>query len=254
MIEIDPISLLVTADTDAPLDALEAQVASEGFTLNYRPVPDAHALLADALSRRLPNLYAPAFGGIDDLCIQLKLAQANGAVFANVKTPRSAAGPSLKKMAIGAGDWLGIPIQATLRIFPRPTHREIRAFSFAQERDLEAFEKSLQRLRWPLPLCARLDSREAASILEGVSLFEPLLAFSWWGAELWMESYGEALEDLAEGKQGRRIELRAGRDVEELSELLHRSALAVCLERIESRRVALSRGHRDLASFLKEAR
>ena len=254
MIEIDPISLLVTADTDAPLDALETQVAAEGFTLNYRPVPDAHALLAEALSRRLPNLYAAAFGGIDDLCIQLKLAQANGAVFANVKTPRSAAGPSLKKMAIGAGEWLGIPIQATLRIFPRPTHHEMRAFAFAQERDLEAFQKSLQRLCWPLPLCARLDPREASSILEGVSLLEPLLAFSWWGAERWMESYGEALDDLAAGKQGRRMELRPGRDVEELGELLHRSALDACVDRIESRRAELPRGHRDLAAFLKEAR
>lgn len=254
MIEIDPISLLVTADTDLRVADLEDKVGVEGFTLNYFAVPDNRVLLADALGRRLPNLYASAFGGIDDLCLQIKLAQASGALYANVKTPRSAAGPSLKKMAIGAGEWLGLPIQATLRIFPRPAHRECRAFAFSQERDLESFEKSLLRLRWRLPLCARIPSEEAMQVLEGTSLLDRVIACSWWGAEAWAQSLGEALEDLALGKQGRRLGCKAGRDEEDLSGLLRKAALEAVMERSERKRSEMPESHRALASFLKEGR
>ncbi|MCC6273496.1 MAG: FAD-binding oxidoreductase [Deltaproteobacteria bacterium] len=252
MIEIDPISLLVTADTDLSVAALEEKVAAEGYTLNYFALPDNRALLAEALSRRLPNLYAAAFGGIDDLCLQLKLAQAGGALYANVKTPRSAAGPGLKKMAIGSGEWLGLPIQATLRIFPKPAHRECRAYAFAQERDLEAFEKSLLKLRWPLPLRARLVSEEAMQVLDGLSLLDRAVAISWWGPEGWMRSYGEALEDLALGKQGRALGFKSGRDEGDLDALLRRAAIAAALERSERRLQELPESHRSLASFLKE--
>ena len=252
MIEIDPISLLVMADTDLAMTDLEDKVGAEGFTLNYFTPPDNHALLADVLTQRLPNLYAPAFGGIEDLCLQVKLAQTNGALFVNVKTPRSAAGPSLKKIAIGAGEWLGLPIQATLRIFPRPANRECRAVAFSQARDLEAFEKSLLRLRWRLPLRARLKAGEAMQVLEGTSLLDHVLAFSWWGAPAWMRSYGEALEDLALGKQGRMLACKTGRDEGDLNELLKSAAKREAAELSEMRMKHLPASHRALMAFLKE--
>lgn len=251
MIEFDRQSLLVTADTDLPLAQLEEQVGAEGFTLNYFAPPDNSALLADALSRRLPNLYGEAFGGIDDLCLQVKLSQASGVVYANLKTPRSAAGPSLKKMAIGAGEWLGIPIQATLRIFPKPVHREYRALAFPSERELEAFETSLLRLRWGFPLRARIDAEALLPWMEGVSLLDRVLGLAWWGEDRAMESEGAALEALVHSRQGRVLELKPGKDEGALAALLHDEALARQAAGVEAAQAGLPSSHRALESFLK---
>ncbi|MCE9625489.1 MAG: hypothetical protein K8R69_08585, partial [Deltaproteobacteria bacterium] len=185
-------------------------------------------------------------------CLQVKMAQASGEVFFNVRTPRSAAGPGFKKMAIGAGDWLGIPIQATLRIFPKPSHRETRAYIFSRERDLETFERSLARLRWNLSLAERIPTEKAMHLMQGISLLDHVFAFSWWGGEAWMLAFGAALEDLATGKQGRLLEYREGRDEEDLAAILHQAALDAHAREGERRQQGLSESHRALVAFLKE--
>lgn len=252
MIEVDAKSLLVTADTDHPMGQLEEKVAAEGYTLNFFAPPNNRALLADVLCRRIPNLYACAFGGIEDLCLQVKMAQTSGEVFSNIRTPRSAAGPGFKKMAIGAGDWLGIPIQATLRIFPKPSHRKTRAYIFSRERDLETFQRSLARLRWNLPLADRIPTEKAMHLMQGISLLDHVFAFSWWGEEAWMLAFGASLEALAAGKQGRLLDYREGRDEEDLAEVLHETALDALDRESERRQKDLSQSHRALMTFLKE--
>jgi len=252
MIEIDSTSLLVTADTDHSLAFLEEKLADEGYTLNYFVPPDNSTLLADALSRRAPNLYAEAFGGIDDLCLQIRLSQASGALYTNVKTPRSAAGPSLKKMAIGARDWMGIPIQATLRIFPKPSHREYRVLAFTGEREFEAFEKALVRLRRSFPLRARLRSEAAMPILEGVALIDCLLVLAWWGSEAAMAAQDSALGALIAERQARVVDLKAGKDVSVLHSLLEQAAAQAQAAVQEQAAEGLSHSHRELEAFLKE--
>jgi hypothetical protein len=89
-------------------------------------------------------------------------------------------------------------------------------------------------------------------VMEGISLLDHVLAFSWWGAPAWMRSYGEALEDLALGKQGRFLLCKTGRDEGDLNELLKRAALAACAAGSELRQRELSASHRALMAFLKE--
>ncbi len=252
MIEIDNTSRLVTADTDHPIAYLEEKLGEEGYTLNYFAPPDNSILLADALGRRVPNLYAEAFGGIEDLCLQIRLSQASGALYTNVKTPRSAAGPSLKKMAIGARDWMGIPIQACLRIFPKPAHREYRALAFTGEREFEAFEKALLRLRRRFPLRARLRSELALPILDGIALIDCILVLAWWGSEAEMAAQGAVLDRLIAERQARTVELKGGKDLSALHELLESAAAQTQRLVQDQASEKLSHSHRELEVFLKE--
>ena len=159
MIEIDSISMLVDVKADCSVAELEEQLQAEGYTFNYFPLSGKETLLLDALTRRLPNLYGEAFGGIEELCLQGRWSQSDGELYFNVRSPRSATGPSLKKMAIGSENWLGVPVQACFRIFPKPSQREIAALAFPSEAGREAFEKALRRSGARFPLRARVGKR-----------------------------------------------------------------------------------------------
>ena len=252
MFEIDEISLLATADTDFPLADLEDQLNQAGFCLNYFAAPDNRALLADALTRRLPNLYGPAFGGIEDLALQVKWAQSGGEVLSNVATPRSAAGPSFKKLAIGAGDWLGVPIQAMLRIFPQPEERQQLFGAFVREEGLDQFLRGLHRAALALPLSAKLDTATAADHFVGVGLFETVWGASSWGSAAEVEALLQEVESGILAKGGRLLGLKESSSEEKIGQLLHRSAVQELESRIEKAENRLPASHRRLMARLRE--
>ena len=252
MLEIDEISLLAEVDTDLALAELESKLNMEGYTLNYFAAPDNRSLLVEALSRRLPNLYGPAFGGIEDLALQVKWAQPDGGVFRNVAAPRSAAGPSFKKLAIGSGDWLGLPIQAILRIWQLPDARQQIFAAFVREEGLEQFLRAIQRAGLVLPLSAKLATAEAAEHFSELGLFEAVWGGASWGKAEEMESLFEELESGILAKGGRLLELKESSDEAKAAELLQRGALRELETRIEKAESELSKGHRHLMNRLKE--
>lgn len=252
MLEIDDISLLATVDTDISVVELEEELNREGYTLNYFAWPDNRSLLAEALSRRLPNLYGAAFGGIDDLVLQVKWAQGGGEVFSNVATPRAAAGPSFKKLAIGSNDWLGLPIQAVLRIFPQPESRQQIFAAFVRDEGLEPFLRGLHRSALALPISSKIEAKAATEHFSGLGLFETVWGGSLWG---WTEEVDAVLEEIESAilaKGGRFLELKESSDEEKVAELLQQSALAELENRIEKSESRLPASHRRLMDRLKE--
>ena len=252
MLEIDEISMLAVVDTDVAVSDLEEQLGREGFTLNYFAWPDNRALLAEALNRRLPNLYGPAFGGIEDLALQVKWAQSGGEVFSNVATPRSAAGPSFKKMAIGSSDWLGLPILAVLRIFPQPAARQQLFAAFVRQEGLEQFLRSLQRAGLALPLSAKIETAASAEHFADVGLFETVWGGASWGPNDEVEALLEEVESGILAKGGRLLELKDSSDEEKVADLLHQAALGELENRIEKSESRLPPAHRRLMARLKE--
>jgi FAD/FMN-containing dehydrogenases len=159
MIEIDKISQLVSSDTDIAMGDLEKLVAREGYTLNYFAAPHNRAILAEVLEQRIPNAYAECFGGIEDLCVQALWSQPDGTVYRNVLAPRSATGPDFNKLAIGAGGALGIPIQATLKLFRVPPVHRVVCAVFPDLKHLNLFRRALAKLPFRLPLVRPLPGR-----------------------------------------------------------------------------------------------
>lgn len=225
MIEIDKISLLVTTDTDHSIEEIEVKVAKAGYTLNYHAVPDNEVLLLDVLNDRIPNLYGPAFGGIEDLCLQVRLAQPDGSVFSNVLTPRSATGPSLKKLAIGSQEMLGIPIQATLRLFYKPSVREVACVIFPSKVQRDFFLQAVYKFNIPLPLSCQLSLETIDRFFEDREVGSVVLGLALWGEASVVKNNLSFLQKLAEKKRGKWIVVEKGRVKTELMEILHQKAL-----------------------------
>lgn len=201
MFSIDTISHLVHTDVSVALPELESRLAGKGFTLNYFTPPNNEFHLGEALEKRLPNLYAAAFGGIDDLCVQVQWRQ-NGRTLANVLAPRSATGPSLKKMLIGSGDTWGRPIQAVLKIYKIPAVTCLYVAAFPSADRAEAYRANLMRLRLALPLLAQLPPGKIPVQLTEPSVDQVCLGLAFWGEAHLTAAMTDILRELAEGRRG----------------------------------------------------
>lgn len=234
-LEIDETSLLVTTDTDVTVAALEREVNESGYTLNYHPLPHKDVLLADALNERWPNLYGEVFGGLEELCVQLSLARPDGSLWQNRLTPRSATGPSLKNLAIGAQESFGVPVQAVLKLFREPTVRRLSFFVFTEERHRDLFVQAMRRQGICLPLAAEIKTvTHKRELVLGVE--EMVLAGAFWGEEKQTQALQDYLQELAEAKHGRYAELPTEQNQGLWFKRLHQLAISAWHER-QSQRV-----------------
>ena len=113
--KIDQVSLLVTCSVDMPLKQLEKQLSQQGYTLGYRPIAKRSLTLLQALEKRVPNRLSPRYGGIEDICVSIRVIR-KGQIIATRNVPRAATGPDFKKIFIGSRGRYGKIIEATLRI------------------------------------------------------------------------------------------------------------------------------------------
>jgi len=202
MIQIDPKSQLVRADTDIEIGELDNKLSREGFTLNYWTPPDNQHHLAEVLRHRLPNVYYRGFGGIEELCVQIRLVNESGKVFMNKLAPRSATGPSLKNLAIGTADLVGVPIEAVLKIFPKPQNEAYALLLFPNEDKRASFWKSFLRLRLTLAMAEILPAPEGASGAGEEDSGGFSIAIADWGNRELVEAKFDLLAALAMDKKG----------------------------------------------------
>jgi FAD/FMN-containing dehydrogenase len=243
--EIDKTSLLVTVDSDQTISELEKELNREDFTLNYLPVPTSNILLADVLNERLPNLYGDVYGGIEDLCVQVRLAQPDGSVWENVLAPRSATGPNLKKIAIGGGESFGIIVQATLRVFFQPESKAMALVRFSHKRQEEFFLRTLRKNQTPVPLWASLPREDVDPFFENLKKSDRVLGISWWGEKGEVQDQHRYLQTLAVQKGGEWYELEEEKGQREWLVDLQRYAMQRIQTLVEQNE-GLSLGHRNL--------
>lgn len=111
---------LVTSNAMMTCEHLDAQLAKEGYTLGYYPIPNSQVTLRDCLQERLPNLFAERYGEVENICMSLKFVAKDGTVLQTTRAPRASMGPDFKRMLIGSGMAMGKVTEATFRIFPLP--------------------------------------------------------------------------------------------------------------------------------------
>ncbi len=225
MLQIDKTSLLATCDTDGSVAELEKQLNAKGFTLNYFTPPDNEAAFVDALELRLPNLYASYYGGLEELCVKILMSVGGGKVYTNVLTPRSAAGPGFKKFAIGSKDLVGLPIQATLRIFKKPARRRALLLLFPEAGRADAFHRALKKNRILPALLEELSPDVTDGLLEKRNPGDVVWGAAYWGPEERTEFFTRYLTELAQGKTGDGILMERRQVEEELCSAIHRQAI-----------------------------
>jgi alkyldihydroxyacetonephosphate synthase len=158
LVALDETSLLadVRAGTFGPdLEAaLGAVGPGEGYTLGHWPQSMDLSTVGGWLACRGAGQYSTRYGKIEDMVVGLEVVLADGRV---VRTeglgPRAATGPNLTQLFVGSEGTLGIITEARLRVHPRPTAQERRAFGFPTfASGLEACRRILRRGATPAVL------------------------------------------------------------------------------------------------------
>jgi len=164
--EIDENSLTVSAQAGIMGPDLEDALNKKGFTLCHFPASFHISTLGGWISTRAAGQFSTAFGSIEDLLIALNVVLPNGERLETKVTPRSAAGPSLKELFLGAEGSLGVITEATCAIQRLPEQRSFMSYAFESlDKALETIQGLIQKGIRPavIRLYDDLDTQMAAS-------------------------------------------------------------------------------------------
>jgi glycolate oxidase FAD binding subunit len=112
--------LVVTAEAGVPLEALQERLAGTGQRLALDP-PEAGATLGGIVAAGASGPLRHRFGTVRDLLIGIRVVLADGTVAkAGGKVVKNVAGYDLGKLFTGSLGTLGVIVETTFRLHPRP--------------------------------------------------------------------------------------------------------------------------------------
>jgi alkyldihydroxyacetonephosphate synthase len=139
-VEVDRRSL--TARLGAGLRGPEAEAAlgRQGLTLGHFPQSFEYATIGGFAATRSAGQASSGYGRFDALVTSLRLLAPAGELL-TLQTPHTAAGPSLRELAIGSEGVLGVIPGVTVRVRPAPAVRRYEAWM------AESFEAGTEIVR-----------------------------------------------------------------------------------------------------------
>jgi alkyldihydroxyacetonephosphate synthase len=160
--EIDETNLVVRCESGVNGLALEKQLNDRGLTLGHYPSSLPGTTLGGLISTRSSGQESSRYGSIEDMVLGLAVVFPDGTFAAPRPGPRSAAGPALHHLWLGAEGALGVVLSAVLRVHRLPETVVGRGFGFADlAGGLEAMRAVMQSgIR---PLVMRLYDPEDAA-------------------------------------------------------------------------------------------
>lgn len=129
LVAIDDISLLARVQPGINGQRLEDLLNRQGFTLGHFPQSLRASTLGGWIAHRAAGVASTRYGKIEDLVEALEVVLPTGEIVRTRAVPRSATGPDLDQLFIGAEGAFGIVTEATLAIRPRPAVRQWQAYS-----------------------------------------------------------------------------------------------------------------------------
>src|SRR5262245_24526422 len=121
LIEHEPGDLTTTAEAGITMTALQGELGKRGQWLSLDPAQADKATLGGVLSSNDAGPRRHLYGSCRDLLIGLTVITASGAtVKGGGKVVKNVAGYDLPKLFIGAFGTLGVIVEATVKLRPRP--------------------------------------------------------------------------------------------------------------------------------------
>ena len=121
VLEHEPGDLTATAEAGITLDALQAALGTGGQWLPLDPPAPGAATLGGVLAANAAGPRRQGYGTARDLVIGMRVVAADGQLIrAGGKVVKNVAGYDLVKLYIGSLGTLGIIVDATLKLRPRP--------------------------------------------------------------------------------------------------------------------------------------
>src|SRR5215217_4981145 len=145
ILEIDEVSLTVTAQAGVNGKRLEAELNARGLMLPHYPASVEWATVGGYIAARGSGVLSTRYGKIEDLLLSLRVATPAGGLMETVGVPRHAVGPELTQLFVGSEGTLGVITRATLQLVPMPAARRFAAVSFPSvETGTDAIRRTLQ--------------------------------------------------------------------------------------------------------------
>jgi alkyldihydroxyacetonephosphate synthase len=119
-VEIDETNLLVRAGAGVNGLDLERRLNERGLTLGHFPSSLPVTTVGGLVSTRSSGQESSRHGSIEDLLAGLTVALEDGTIAEARAHPRTAAGPPLHLLFVGAEGTLGVVLEAVLRVRRRP--------------------------------------------------------------------------------------------------------------------------------------
>lgn len=140
IVEYDPGELTFTALAGTPIEEIGAALARHGQYLPFDPpFARAGATLGGTIAAGLSGAGRQRYGGVRDFILGIRFISGLGEqVRGGGKVVKNAAGFDLPKLFVGSLGRLGILVEATFKVFPRP--RAFATLCFASENISEALQ------------------------------------------------------------------------------------------------------------------
>ena len=128
IVEFDEASFAITVEAGMRGDRLESALSSQGFTLGHYPQSMAISSVGGWIATASAGQASAGFGAIEDLLLGLTAVLPSGDILRLPATPRTAAGPDLRKLLVGSEGTFGVVTEATLSVSPLPDGMRWAAF------------------------------------------------------------------------------------------------------------------------------
>jgi alkyldihydroxyacetonephosphate synthase len=130
ILDVDETNLTCRCEAGVNGLALEQQLNTRGLTLGHFPSSLPGTTVGGLVATRSSGQQSSRYGGIEDMVVSLAVVLPDGTFAAPRPGPRSALGPALHDLFIGAEGSLGVVIGAVLRIHRLPESMVGRGFAF----------------------------------------------------------------------------------------------------------------------------
>ena len=167
VVELTPEDMTVTVEAGITLGALQRELAAHRQWLPIDP-PNADTIsIHEVLSRDLSGPRRFGYGTIREHLIGMKVVLADGRIIkSGGKVVKNVAGYDLAKLFIGARDSLGVIVEATFKLRPRPEEERIISKQIGDVEEMKAaIAAALDSEMTPIVLDAhRLDTVETRGL------------------------------------------------------------------------------------------
>lgn len=171
VLEIDEISMVVTAQAGIEGPELEKILNAKGLTLPHYP-GSFHfgATLGGYLAARGSGVVSTKYGKAEDMVLQLEVAMPPGRLIETMKVPSHASGPGIIQAIVGSEGTLGIITKATMRIERTPESQVFLSYGFKDiSTGLEA-ARLIMINRWRPAVIRLYDEADSAKLSSWLNL------------------------------------------------------------------------------------
>jgi alkyldihydroxyacetonephosphate synthase len=128
LVAVDDVALTATFQAGMLGPAVESALAEHGLTLGHHPQSFQFSTVGGWVATRSAGQASTGYGRIDALVAGLRAVTPSGEI-ATRTLPATAAGPSVRELLVGSEGALGVIVEVTLRVRPRPAVRRYEAFA-----------------------------------------------------------------------------------------------------------------------------